>query len=77
MIAKWANTVAPVDRDAVIPEVIIWTASEALPVRAKTSTLQHHSDRLPERGAFFVRHSDKFIILRACCHIISAEKMGY
>ena len=46
---------------AVIPEVIIWTASEALPVRAKSATLQQHSARLPEQGAFFVRQSDKFI----------------
>ena len=30
------HTVAPVDRNAVIPEVIIWTASEALPVKANT-----------------------------------------
>ena len=30
------HNVAPVDRNAVIPEVIIWTASEALPVRAKS-----------------------------------------
>ena len=28
--------VAPVDRHAVIPEVIIWTASEALPVRLRS-----------------------------------------
>ena len=30
------HIVAPVDRNAVIPEVIIWTASEALPVRANS-----------------------------------------
>ena len=57
------NNVAPVDRNAAIPEVIIWTASEALPVSANSATLLHHSDRLPERGAFFVRQSDKFIEL--------------
>jgi hypothetical protein len=28
------HTVAPVDRHAVIPEVIMWTAFEALPVKA-------------------------------------------
>ena len=41
--------------------MIIWTASEALPVRANSATLVHHSDRLPEQGTFFVRQSDKFI----------------
>ena len=53
--------VAPVDRNAVMPEVIIRTASEALPVRAKSTTLHQHSVRLPEHGAFFVRQSDKLI----------------
>ena len=57
------HTVAPVDRHAVIPEVIMWTASEALPVRANSATLVHHSARLPEQGAFFVRQSDKLIEL--------------
>ena len=36
----------------------------------------HHSDRLPEQGAFFVRQSDKFIDLRVCCRVISAVDMG-
>ena len=55
------HTVAPVDRNAAIPEVSIWTASEALPVRAKSVTLRTHSKRLPVQGAFFVRQSDEFI----------------
>jgi hypothetical protein len=33
------HTVAPVDRHAVIPEVIMWTASEALPVKANARAL--------------------------------------
>ena len=54
------NNVAPVDRYAVIPDVIMWTASAALPVRAKSS-LGAHCLRLPKQSAFFVRQSDKFI----------------
>ena len=74
MTSTTASTaVAPVDRNAVIPEVIIWTASEALPVRANKPTLLQHSERLPEHGAFFVRQSDKFIGSRVCCRVISAE----
>ena len=68
--------VDPVDRYAAIPAVINWTASEALPVRANSATLIHHSQRLPERGAFFVRQCDKFIGLRVCCRVISAKDMG-
>ena len=55
------DTVAPVDRQAAIPEVIIWTASEASPVKANTQPSYHHSARLPKQRAFFVRQSDSFI----------------
>ena len=40
------------------------------------ATLVHHSDRLPEQGAFFVRQSDSFIGLRVCCRVISAVRYG-
>jgi hypothetical protein len=46
--------VDPVDRYAAIPEFIIWTASEAFPVRTK-ATLVEYSDRFPLRGALFDR----------------------
>ena len=36
----------------------------------------HHSECLPEQGAFFVRQSDKFIALRVCCCVVSADDMG-
>ena len=54
----------------------MWTASEALPVRANSDTLAQHSARLPEQGAFFVRQSDKFIDVRVCCRVISAAGYG-
>ena len=55
------HIVVPVDRNAVIPAVIVWTASEALPVRADSKPLVQHSLRLPEQGAFLVRQSEQFV----------------
>ena len=45
MRAPGARTVAPVDRHAVIPVVIIWIAFEA--GQGRCATLFHHSVRLP------------------------------
>ena len=70
------NNVAPVDRYAVIPEVIISNCVRGFAGQGQNATLVHHSERLPEHGAFFVRQSDKFIGLRVCCRVISAEDMG-
>ena len=42
-----------------------------------TRNLALHSQRLPERGAFFVSQSDKLISLRICCRIISDRGDGY
>jgi hypothetical protein len=56
--AKYDNhdggkNVAPVDRNAMIAEVIIWTAS--LPVRAKSQPCKNiPSSFLPEQGVFFL-----------------------
>ena len=44
--------------------------------QGKNATLVHHSERLPEHGAFFVRQSDKFIDDRLCCRVISAVEVG-
>ena len=40
------------------------------------TTLIEHSVRLPEHGAFFVRHRDNFIGLRVCCRVVSTEGLG-
>ena len=70
-----SDTLAPVDRTAVIPEVSMCTASEALPVSARCH-LHHHSQRLPEQGALFVGQSRKFIGFRVCRRVILAEDIG-
>jgi hypothetical protein len=44
--------------------------------QGKKPTLLQHSERLPERGAFFVRQSDKFIDEYLYCWVLSAEDMG-
>jgi hypothetical protein len=41
------HNVVPVDRNAAMPEAILWTASEALPVSAKKTTLHRCAKRLP------------------------------
>ena len=62
MTNAMAHTVVdPVDRNAASPEVIIWTASEALPVRAKTQPRINIPFAFQIQGAFFVRQSDEFI----------------
>ena len=66
------NSVAPVDRNAVIPEVIIWTASEALPVRANAQPWCA-SRSLPEHGALFVRQERQVHRLVWLLLVVSAE----
>jgi hypothetical protein len=61
----------------VIPEVIICTASKALPVKASTQPWflipsAFHS----KQGAFFIRQCDNLIGLRVRCRVISDEDMG-
>src|SRR5258707_387811 len=46
------NSVAPVDRDAAIPEVIILTASEALPVKAKSQPCRNIASAFQSKAAF-------------------------
>ena len=49
-------TVAPVDRNAVMPEVIVWTASAALPVKATSAALRSIiPNAFQIQGAFFFR----------------------
>jgi hypothetical protein len=74
----------------VIPQVIIWTASEALPVKCQHATLLIDSLRRPQQGAFLVRQRVKrrrcrnmesiLVVedqedLRAICAILTAS--GY
>ena len=40
------------------------------------ASLIHHSEGLPEQGAFLVRQSDKFIGESFCSHVISALNAG-
>ena len=54
----------------------MWTAFEALAGQGQYATLIHHSARLPEQGAFFVRQSDNFIGLRVCCCVVPAVRYG-
>src|SRR5262249_14757932 len=51
------NAIPPVDRTAINPEVIIWTATEALLLG---------QDRLPVCAILFVRQCNKFISERVC-----------
>jgi hypothetical protein len=56
----------------VIPEVIIWTASAALPVRPRSQPRPNIPQALQNNGILFVRECDKFIYSRICCRLISA-----
>jgi choline dehydrogenase-like flavoprotein len=42
----------------------------------KQVPLQHHSDRLPIPGVFFVRQSEKFVVCRDCGRVVCREKMS-
>ena len=55
-----------------IPEVIIWTASEALPVRPRSQPRPNIPRVLPEHGILFVCQCEKFIYSRICRRVISA-----
>jgi hypothetical protein len=56
--AKYDNhdggkNVAPVDRNAMIAEVIIWTASEPLPVKAKSQPCKNVPSAFQNKASFF------------------------
>jgi hypothetical protein len=62
--AKYDNhdggkNVAPVDRNAMIAEVIIWTAS--LPVRAKSQPCKNVPSAFQNKAPFFFRQRYDFI----------------
>jgi hypothetical protein len=44
--------------------------------RGKKLPFNRHSARLPLRGAFFLRQSDKLVDERVCCRVISANQMA-
>ena len=69
------NNVAPVDRHAVMPGGDHLDRVRGFAGQGQTQPCMHHSGRLPDAGAFFVRQSDEFIGLRVCCRVISAEDM--
>ena len=51
----------PLTANAESPEVIIWTASEALPVKAKTRALSTMPPAFQNTAIPFIRQRDKFI----------------
>ena len=56
------QTVAPVDRHAVIPEVIMSNCVRGFAGQRQKANLGSNIPiRLPDKRAFFVRQSDKFI----------------
>ena len=60
-----AYAVAPVDRIAVIAELVTATASELLPRQGGKPAVQQHPVRLPVQSAFSVRQRDELIGARA------------
>ena len=73
MISKRAQQrLLPLAAIAAIPEVIIWTASEALPVKAKRQPRSTIPTAFQYREPFSSAKASKFIDERVCSRVISA-----